>query len=95
MFTGTYPYKKWIHESILPYYEAIRASRGTTKNKMDSPFQKHHQTQKRKPSELRTTIVELSAKKACMMSEISVINNDRSGGGLLGRSTDLLPTQAG
>ena len=29
------------------------------------------------------------------MSEISVINNYSSGGGSLGRSTDISPTQAG
>ena len=95
LFTGTYRYKKWIHESVSPYHEAIRSSRGTTKKKKDSPFQKHHQTQKRKSTELRSTIVKLTAKKARVMSEISVINNDSSGGGLLGRSTDLSPTQAG
>ena len=86
LFTGTYPYKKWIHES-----EAIRASRGNTKKKRDSPFQK----QKRKAAELRSTIVELTAKKERMMSEISVIGNDNSGGGSLGGSIDILSTQAG
>ena len=53
LFTGTYPYKKWIHESVSSYHEAIRVSRGNTKKKMDSPFQK----QKRKAAELRSTIV--------------------------------------
>ena len=42
LFTGTYPYKKWIHESVLPYHKSIRSSRGSTKKKKDSPFQKHH-----------------------------------------------------
>ena len=88
LFTGTYPYKKWIHESVSPYHEAICASRGNTKKKRDSPFQK----QKRKASELRSTIVELTAKKERVMSEISVISNDNSGGGSLGGSTDILST---
>ena len=90
LFTGTYPYKKWIHEYVSPYHEAIRASRGNTKNKRDSPFQKH----KRKADELRYTIVELAAKKERVMSDIRVISNDNSGGGYLGGSTDLLSTQA-
>ena len=95
LFTGTYPYNKWIHDSVSHYHEAIRASRGTTKKKRYISFQKHHQTQKRKAAELCYTIVELTAKKACVMSEISVINNDSSVVVLLGRSTDILPTQAG
>ena len=77
LFTGTYPYKKWIHESVSPYHEAIRASRGNTKKKRDSLFQK----QKRKAAELRSTIVELTANKARVISEISVIKNDSFGGG--------------
>ena len=59
LFTSTYPYKKWIHESFSPYHEAICASRGNSKKKRYSPFQK----QKRKAAELRSTIVELTAKK--------------------------------
>ena len=43
LFTGTYLYKKWIHEYVSPYHEAIRASRGTTKKKKDGPFQNHNQ----------------------------------------------------
>ena len=89
-FTGTYPYKKWIHESVLPYHEAIRASRGNTKKKRYSPFQK----QKRKAAELRSTTFELTAKKERVMPEISVIGNDNSGGGSLGGSTDILSTQS-
>ena len=89
-----HPYKKFIHESFSPYHESIRAIRGTTKRKNDSPFQKHHQTQKRKAAKQRSAVFELTAKKARMMSDISVINNDSSGGGLLGRSTDIFPTQA-
>ena len=58
---------------------------------MDSPFQK----QKRKAVKLRSTIVELTAKKERMMSESSVISNDNSGGGSLGGSTDIVSTQAG
>ena len=54
--------------------------------KRDSPFQK----QKRKTAELRSTIVELTAKKERVMSEISIISNDNSGGGSLGGSTDIL-----
>ena len=91
LFTGTYPYKKWIHEYVSPYYDAIRASRGNTKKKRDSPFQK----QKRKAAELRSTIVELTAKKERVISEISAIGNDNSGGGSLGGSTDILSTKTG
>ena len=91
LFTVTYPYKKLIHESVSPYHEAIRAIRGNNKKNRDSPFQK----QKRKADELRSTIVELTAKKERVMSEISVISNDNSGGGSLGGSTDILSTQAG
>ena len=80
-----------MHESVSPYHKAIRASRGNTKKKRDIPFQK----QKRKAAKLRSTIVELTAKKSRLMSEISVINNDSSEGGSLERSTDLSPTQAG
>ena len=72
LFTGTYRYKKWIHESVSPYHEAICASRRNTKKKRDSPFQK----QKRKAAELRSTIVKLTAKKERVMSDISVISND-------------------
>ena len=79
LFTGTYPYKKWIHEFVSPYHEAIHARRGNTKKKRDIPFQK----QKRKAAELRSTIVKLTAKKERVMSEISIISNDNSGGGLL------------
>ena len=46
-------------------------------------------------AELRSTIVELTAKKERVMSEISVISNDNSGGGSLGGSKDILSTQAG
>ena len=95
LFTCTYPYKKWIHEYVLPYHEAILSSRVTTKKKNDSPFQKHHQTQKRKAAELRSILFELNFKKSRMISEISVITDDSSGGVSLGRSTDLSPTQAG
>ena len=95
LFTGMYSYKKWIHESISSYHEAIHASIGTTKKKRDSPFQKHHQTKKRKASKLRSTIVELIVNKARLMSEISAFNNGSSGGGSLGRSTYLYPTQVG
>ena len=91
LFTNTYPYKKWIHESVSLYHKAIRASRGNTKKKRDSPFQ----NQKRKAAKMRSTIVELTAKKEHVMSEISVISNDNSGGGSLGGSTDILSTQAG
>ena len=90
LFTGTYPYKKWIHEYVSPYYDAIRASRGNIKNKRDSPSQK----QKIKAAELRSTIVELTAKKR-VMSEISISINDNSGGGSLGGSTDILSTKTG
>ena len=45
--------------------------------------------------ELRYTIVELAAKKERVMSDISVISNDNSGGGYLGGSTDILSTHAG
>ena len=44
---------------------------------------------------MRSTIVELTAKKERVMTEISVIINDNSGGGSLGGSTDILSTQAG
>ena len=44
---------------------------------------------------MRSTIVELTTNKERVMSEISVINNDNSGGGTLGGSTDLSSTQAG
>ena len=90
LFTGTYPYKKWIHECVSPYHEAIRASRGNTKKKRNSSFQK----KKRKAAKLRSTVVELPAKKERVMSVISVISNDNSGGGSLGGSTDILSTQA-
>ena len=86
-----YLYKKWIHESVSPYHEAIHSRRGNTKKKRDSPFQ----NQKRKASELRSTIVELTANKEHVMSEISVISNDNSGGGSLGGSTYISSTQAG
>ena len=91
LFTGKYRYKKWIHESVSPYHEAIRASRGNTKKKRDIP----PQNQKRKAAELRSNILELTAKKEHMMSEISVISNDNSGGGSLGGSIDISSTQAG
>ena len=91
LFTGTYPYKKWINEYFSPYHEAICASRGTTEKKKDSPFQ----NQKRKAAELRSTIVELTAKKEHVMSDISVITDDIYGVGLLGISTYRLSTQAG
>ena len=80
LFTGTYPYKKWIHESVSPYHKAIRASRGNTKKKRDSPFRK----QKRKAAELCSTIIKLTSKKERVMSEIRVISNDNSGGGFIG-----------
>ena len=59
LFTGTYTYKKWTHESVSPYHEAVRASRGNNKKKRDSPFHK----QKRKAAELLSTIVEITVKK--------------------------------
>ena len=58
---------------------------------MDSQLQK----QKMKAAELCSTIVELTAKKEHMMSEISVISNDNSGGGSLGGSTDISSTRSG
>ena len=80
-----------INESVSPYHEAIHARRGNTKKKRDSPLQK----QKRKAAKLRSAIVELTSKKERVMSEISVISNDNSGGGSLGGSTDILSTQTG
>ena len=52
-------------------------------------------SEQRSVGRMGSTIFELTAKKARMMSDISVINNDSSGGGSLGRSTDLSSTQAG
>ena len=68
LYTGTYPYKKWQSESVIPHWQEIRDARGDNTRRRA----------RERNSELETTISELTSKKARIEASISSIATENS-----------------
>ena len=83
LFIGTYSKKQWQHPTVRTHHQQIYSARENL-----PPYQSNKSTkqyynrdnsnsaQKRKAEELRTTIAELTAKKARILAEIRTNNNE-------------------
>ena len=74
LYTGQYPFKKWVSESVRPHWNEIREVRSQGGGGSE-PTNKRFQSQLKKKKELEHTISELSSKKARVEASISAITS--------------------
>ena len=76
LYIGTYPFQKWIDESVKPHWDEICSARSQGKDK-ESPHKKYQQ-KKRKQAQLEKTISQLLTKKSRIEASIASIVTDDS-----------------
>jgi hypothetical protein len=76
LFTGTYPFKKWIDDSVKPYWKEIRAALKANTNKHPSKKAKGNDGKKRSIASLESQISEMASKQVKLEAHIASLNTN-------------------